>query len=310
MDKIFRSYNSQLRLLRQRGLTITNGSRAKRILERENYYNLINGYKDLFLQPNVPNETYKVGANFFEIYALYLFDRKLRNIFLKQILKFENHIKSVIAYEFSRQYGHDNYLKIANFNLGPNNKQLPDVSDLIASIQKDIARQITKNSSVKHYMEEYGYVPMWVLVNVLTLGTVSRFFLLMKIQDRQAVAREFGILEDQMISYLGFIALIRNLCAHDERLYSYRTKRSIKDNNIHVNLAIPQNNTRYVNGKNDIFAVLIVLKIVLERKDLNQLVTELNEELDKLSRQLTTISINDVLLEMGFPTNWSNIRNI
>lgn len=49
MEKVFLSTNQQLKILRARGLVIANGSRAKRIIEMENYYNLINGYKELFL---------------------------------------------------------------------------------------------------------------------------------------------------------------------------------------------------------------------------------------------------------------------
>ena len=38
MDKIFSTTNKQLRQLRARGMVISNGSRAKRIIEMENYY--------------------------------------------------------------------------------------------------------------------------------------------------------------------------------------------------------------------------------------------------------------------------------
>lgn len=36
---------------------------------------------------------------------------------LKYLLKVENTFKTVIAHEFSAQYGHDNYLKIENFEI-------------------------------------------------------------------------------------------------------------------------------------------------------------------------------------------------
>ena len=48
MDKIYKTTNSQMKKLRSRGLAIS-GSRAKKIIEMENYYNLINGYKNLFI---------------------------------------------------------------------------------------------------------------------------------------------------------------------------------------------------------------------------------------------------------------------
>lgn len=51
-----------------------------RILEQENYYNVINGYKSLFLEreaTDVLDEKYKEGTTFNEVYALYCFDRYL-----------------------------------------------------------------------------------------------------------------------------------------------------------------------------------------------------------------------------------------
>lgn len=44
---------------------------------------------------------YKKETKFEEIYALYEFDRQLRSIFLKYILKIENSLRVLIAYYFS-----------------------------------------------------------------------------------------------------------------------------------------------------------------------------------------------------------------
>ena len=69
----------------------SNGSRVKKIIEMENYYNLINGYKGLFLDKSYTgsDEAYLPGTKFDEVYALYLFDRELRNIFIRYILEIE-----------------------------------------------------------------------------------------------------------------------------------------------------------------------------------------------------------------------------
>ena len=74
MDKIFSTTNKQLRQLRARGMVISNGSRAKRIIEMENYYNLIHGYKGLFLDRSYtgPDEAYLPGTRFEEVHALYI----------------------------------------------------------------------------------------------------------------------------------------------------------------------------------------------------------------------------------------------
>lgn len=115
------AHRQQINILRSRGMTIekdSQGSRVMHILERENYYNVINGYKELFLASKATataDEVYKAGTAFDEAYALYNFDRELRNIYLKYLLKLENTFKTVIAHKFSAKYGHDSYLKIKNY---------------------------------------------------------------------------------------------------------------------------------------------------------------------------------------------------
>ena len=58
-DKVFKTTRQQMIKLRKRGIQIK--SRHKKILEKENYYNIINGYKDLFI-----DDTY-IGSNWFDI---------------------------------------------------------------------------------------------------------------------------------------------------------------------------------------------------------------------------------------------------
>jgi len=46
---------------------------------------------------------------------------------------------------------------------------------------------------VSHYMTHHGYIPMWVLVNVLTFGKVTTFFLNMKEAEKVDIARQFNL---------------------------------------------------------------------------------------------------------------------
>ena len=124
--------------------TFENEEYAKKVLLHNNYYNIINGYKDLFLNNNSPN--YKNGTKFEEIYALYEFDRQIRNIFLEYILKIENSLRALVAYYFSEEYGNDNYLKLDNFetfnnvnvNIETKQKQIKFIHNLIGNINKNI----------------------------------------------------------------------------------------------------------------------------------------------------------------------------
>jgi hypothetical protein len=47
--KEFKTHRQQLRILRERGLTVPKNSVPKKVLLEENYYSLINGYSSPFL---------------------------------------------------------------------------------------------------------------------------------------------------------------------------------------------------------------------------------------------------------------------
>ncbi|WP_162287843.1 Abi family protein [Indiicoccus explosivorum] len=315
MDKTFKTLDEQVSILRHRGLRISEES--KQVLQKENYYSLVNGYKELFIQTPATSSTeeqYKDGASFEEIKALYDFDFELRMLLLRRILRIENNIKSSIAYTFSEQHGHDNYLKIENFDTEvKKNKvnRLKNIIQLLQGIQGEIAKNITKHNSIKHYMTEYGYVPLWVLVNVLSLGTISKFFNLMKQRDRQMVGKSFQIQETDFGNMIGFLTLIRNKCAHDERLFDFSAKTQIPTNTIHESLKIPINSGgQPIKGNHDIFAAFICLKLFLSTEDFTKTAMELNDTLTLLTDKLTVISIDEVLDKMGFPENWLDIKDL
>lgn len=50
--KEFKTIDEQIELLKSRGLTFENEKFAKNMLLQNNYYNIINGYKELFIKPN------------------------------------------------------------------------------------------------------------------------------------------------------------------------------------------------------------------------------------------------------------------
>ena len=114
MEKEFKSIEEQIEILKNRNLIIDE-IQAKKIFKENNYYYVINGYKDLFVDKSKSEEIYKANTEFKEIYSLYKFDIDLRMLFLKYTLLLERKLDTYIAYEFSKKYGHKDYLKEKNF---------------------------------------------------------------------------------------------------------------------------------------------------------------------------------------------------
>lgn len=307
-DKVFKTYDEQLNILKSRGIVMETSRQckiAKNIIQREGYYKLINGYKGLFIDATELDETYLPGTTLEEIYALYSFDRSLREICMRYILHVETNIKALMSYTISSKYGHENYMLYNNLNTDKRDAN-KDISDVIA----DLNQVISKNSNdpcIKHYLQNYGYVPLWVLNNALTLGNISRLYSVMKTQDRQSVSRIFKISDDVLENFLHMLSIIRNFSAHGNRLYCFRTKRTLVDTPLHEKLNLPKSDQgEYLMGKRDLFSGFIALRYLLSVNEYKRAQSELTGEINKLAKKLNVVSIDDVLNEMGFPYNWKN----
>lgn len=308
-DKVFKTHDELIALLASRGVDISTGEAkrfAKTRLQHEGYYNLINGYKKLFLKDSKKDE-YKEGTTVNEMYALFVFDQRLREIFLRYILEVERNIKCLIAYEFPQKYGHDNYLLYKNFDLCKKDSH-KNIISMLSDIQHQIASR-GSDPSIRHYLDTYGYIPLWVLNNILSFGQISKFYFNMKQPDRQSISKTFKIMDSELETLLKYLTSIRNCCAHNNRLYCFRSHDVMIDTKYHASLQIPKNG-EYVNGKRDLFAAVIALKILLPSVELKRMITEINDAVTEISSSLNVLKMDEVLSEMGFPTNWEKIKSI
>lgn len=306
-DKEFKTTDELIELLISRGVNISTSAQksfCKKGLQRFGYYNIINGYKNLFLDTtsSLNEDKYKPGTTFDEIYFLFKFDKHLRSLFFRYTLEVETNIKSLIAYVFSQKYGHDNYLLYTNFDTQKRNAY-KNISQLIADIQHAISSR-SSDPCISHYLTNYGYVPLWVLNNILTFGNISKFYSMMKQPDRQYVSKVFRITDEQLESSLFYLSKIRNLCAHGNRLYCFRSKAPLIDTKYHDALNIPKNKNEYAYGKRDMFATMIILKFLLPKNEYKTLLKQVNKYIHDLCTHINVITEQDILNSLGFPTDW------
>lgn len=218
-----------------------------------------------------------------------------------------------------------NYLKIAHFDISVKrwekmtaSQKIGAISALISGLQHEIARQLSKNNPmISHYMLEYGYVPLWVLVNALSLGTIGIFYSYLKQKDQNDIGRHFLLKPEEMNSFLQVLTIYRNACAHDERLYNLKSLRnnmkpnSIRTLSLHGKLGIPVNSSNNpIYGKNDLFAIIIIFKTMLPKKSFDTFFMALKKLTDELAVRLCTIPFQSIEREMGFPPNWADISKV
>lgn len=308
MNKIFKNLDEQIQILKSRKLVINDEEKAKDVLLRENYF-FINGYRHMFLDAN-KSKNFIEGTKFEELYATFIFDRNIRNIMFKHLLIVENNIKSVISYQLSKKYGfrEKDYLDAKNFT--QDSLKVRQVHDVLNKMKRQIRVNGSQHTATLHYLSNYGYIPMWILVKVLSFGIIAELFNILKIEDQIAISNIYNIEPETLSTYLYLLANFRNLCAHEDILYDHRTQKQIPNSKYHSLLNIKQDTDGYIYGKNDLFAIIIILKQMLTNYEFNELITELSYEIDVLDSKIEVVSLNLILNKIGFPNNWRDISRI
>ncbi len=305
MEKNFKTIDEQLEILKTKGLIIEDEEETKEILLRENYF-FINGYR-ILLMNSYSDKTFVPGATFRELYSIFLFDRYFRNILFKNMMIIENQLKSVISYQLSKKYGyHDkDYLNPKNFTQDKTKSRR--VRDLIEKMKRQVRVNGAHHMATMHYMNNYGYIPLWVLVKVLSFGIVCELYTILKPEDQLAVADIFNTTPEYLENFLPILANYRNLCAHEDVVYEHRTEKTIFNTIYHEKLEIPRMDDEYIYGKDDILALLIILKYLLRKEDFRLLMKEIEYEIEKLDGRIDSIPIEKIMDRMGLPSNYMDL---
>ena len=272
----------QLEKLKSRGCIIADESFAKRKLQQINYYRLT----AYFLPFKTSAGLYKDSTSFDTVYRIYEFDRKFRNLIFGAVEEVEIMLRMQLSYYHGQKYGALGYLNKDNFNLKHN----------IERFEKNIKKAIGQNSEqpfVKHHIEKYdGKFPIWVIIELFSMGELSFFFSDMKKADKKMLAKKlFGTSDFNVSSWLLCLTNLRNYCAHYSRLYF--TKFG----------TVPATPNDYPYRLRDhIFDYLLVLKFLYPdpEKWNNIFMVHLESLLDEYCGVVE-------MSHIGFPDNWKQL---
>lgn len=308
--KEFKTLAEQIELLKQRGLIIPDEERAQKYLLSQNYYNLINGYAKFFPREG---EFYTAQTTFDEITSLYVFEREIKQALLLGILEAETHLRAIFAYRFSEMYQKEPYAYL-NINSYEHDKIL-FVAKTISNLSKKIISHSKdkKDSSIAHYVKKYNHVPIWVLVNYIDFGELRYLLMHSKKSLQNTVAKDCLEFIKQNIpinieplppetlnSFLDSINQVRNICAHNNRLIGFRCHQSTK----YWRPLYSKYNISKSDDRRSAYDVFIALQCFLSKNEYAIMHNTLRKRFRNLSNKLTTISINIILKELGFPETW------
>ena len=317
-ERPFQNLDNQIEKLDSRGMVISNKEAVKEILLRENYYNIVNGYKNIFLDKSSEEECFIKGTNFNELYRLYILDREYRNTLIKYLLSFETNLKTICAYRFAERYPNKNaYFDINSYS--SESSCIDNILRNIANLSKVIQREKNKKhaNSIKHYLENHDSVPIWVVVNSLTFGEISYFFNSLKNDLKEVIAKDFSdrykndyntktnVTVGALKQVIKVVNLFRNICAHEEVLYNRKVtgvKVSVFKN--YYTDAEILNSIR----KGNLYGLIAMLKLVMSSEEYSLMFMQLYQPLFFQERlgSFETVNIKEIKQEMGFIDDWEN----
>lgn len=211
------STEDQIALLAERGLAISDKSKAIHTLKHLGYYRLRAYWLPLEADADDGKEhKFSEGANFDQAIQLYVFDRQLRLLAMDAIERIEVSFRSSWQFHMAMKYGSHGYLD-------PSQYARSDRYAKAFSILMDEVEQ-SRDTFVKHYKKKYTdpeHLPVWMASEVMSLGQLSKWYRNLKRRsDRNSIAKIYGLDEKILVSIMHHLTYIRNICAHHGRLWN------------------------------------------------------------------------------------------
>ncbi len=244
------SYADQVHLLEQRGLVVADPAAAEQFLSHLNYYRF-SGYCLAF---ESSRHQFLTGTTFEQIVKAYQFDLTLRDLVTEALEVVEVDLRAAIAYRFGKTCGAFGHTDATNFFNRFNH------TDWLSRLQKEANR--SSELFVTHFKQNYSEfpdLPIWIVMEVMSLGGLSRMVSGMHKSDQKAIGSRYGFQAHVMWKTTHHLTYVRNLCAHHSRLWdrAWAIKPELPAGKKWTLPLLP--------GNNRLFCTLLLLRQMMKR---------------------------------------------
>lgn len=236
----YKSYNGLMRHLRENGILI-DGTKQKRQLMNTGYFHGYKGYR-FFLDPSnrLPFTSYD------EVYATIQYDARLKALFYSKVMYIETAVKNIALESILNKAQSESIQEIfdravSGYRNAPpyadeNKRQIlqKEKLNLQKKIQDLLAYEYEKrNRKVTHFYNHMSYndVPIWALVEIMTLGDFAKLLSCLTIDCREDISNKLGISlrrdtnRELIYNYLYTLKDLRNAVAHNDVIFDTRFRK-------------------------------------------------------------------------------------
>lgn len=249
--KSFKTIEEQIDILKDRGVIIEDEEVAKKSLANLNYYRL-----SAYTLTLRKDDHFYDNVHFSDIMQIYNFDMEIRAALMYLLESIEVSMRTYIGYYHAKTFGALGYYKEETFDNADRFHKFE------AAYKEAIEEYGNKEVFVKHHNDTYdGQFPIWLLVELLTFGSLSRLFKNLTADVREEICKNnYGKIKDTYIgNWLQGCTILRNICAHRGRLFNrqipFSLRLSRKDKQVFINNGVSVNK-----ATKQLFAYLIIMK--------------------------------------------------
>ena len=289
------TYEEQVQILKSRGLIFADEEKSAKILEYTNYYRL-RGYYIHLLKDG--SDDFKENVTFEQILALHDFDNELRNLLLKLLLDIEIVARARIAYVIAHQWGSMGYRDEVNYAGADHNK----FEELMLRIDDDLGK--SRERFIKTYNQKYsGQFPIWVAVEVMSFGDLSKLYHLIPTPMKKKISAAYdGLDESLLTNWIQCSAILRNLCAHNSRIYARNIPIPIKiETNVQAKI-VKVTREKFQAKPQTLFSYLLAIKRISKPTTWNSFVDDFERLLKKYNSVVEP-------MRLGLPYQWKQFIN-
>ena len=293
--KNFLSVTQLIQKLTNSNMIIDSQDEAEIALTTIGYYRL-KGYSFHRIDPST--KKYIANTHFSDILKLYYFDSELSHLLFSYLSQIEVSLRVRLVNAF--QTTHD--ALILHDPSAFKDKQL------YWQNQCTIASEVSRSNDVfieHNFNNHEGAIPLWASVEIMSLGTLSKTIKNMKAGTNSA----FSVLiqnykfknangnlvnpsKDMFTSWLQAVSIMRNICAHNSRIYN----RSISTRPQLISSDIINPQPRF----NGLYQIMLSMKYL--RPTDESWTTFVNDFKQLLTKYAGVYDIN----RLNFPSDWQN----
>ena len=206
-DKPFLTYEEQLKKLRDDyRLPVADNEIELELLSTLSYYELINGYKDCFME----NNKFIEDRSLIDIFVFNIIDKKFQNILLHYSIYVENIFKTKLAYYIAKNKGihYSEYLDENKYH-SPTPDRKTKLSAVIGNFTK--VHFDSKDTPTIFYRKNHNHIPPWILFKNITFNNAIDLYSFLKREEKLEIISEYFLINNQNITDDERLELFKNM---------------------------------------------------------------------------------------------------